>query len=78
MNKNASASFTYFGRTEDQNREVRFYRRPDRMYVCEVEGLPALKIAHPSKERVRAAFDGWYEMSMKDWGASEIIEEGVG
>lgn len=69
------ARFTYLGRTEAENREVRFYRRPDRMYVCEVEGTPALKIIHPSRERVRAAFEGWWQMAQKDWGASEIVEE---
>ena len=74
MNK---AHFTYFGRTEAENREVRFYRRPDGMYVCEVEGYPTLKVTHPSKERVRAAFDCWYQMSFKDWGASNIEWEDI-
>jgi len=72
MNK---ARFTYLGSSEDKNREVQFYRRSDGMYVCEVEGYPTLKVVHPSKERVRAAFEGWYQMSIKDWGASEIVEE---
>jgi len=75
MNKNAGARFTYLGSSKDKNREVRFYRRSDGMYVCEIEGMPALKIIHPSKERVRAAFDGWWQMAQKDWGASEIVEE---
>jgi len=72
---NGAARFTYFGSDETKNREVRFYRRSDGMYVCEIEDMPALKIIHPSRERVRAAFEGWYQMSMKDWGASEIVEE---
>jgi len=67
-----SAHFTYYGKTEDKNREVRFYKRPNGLYVCEVEGMPVLRITHPSKTRVMAAFKGWWEMSQKDWGASEI------
>jgi len=66
------AHFTYFGENETKNREVKFYRRPDGMFVTEVEGMPALKIAHPSKKRVMAAFKGWWEMAQKDWGASDI------
>jgi len=66
------AQFTAYGRTEDANRVVRFFKR-NGMYVCEVEGVPSLTITHPSHERVKAAFDGWYQMSLyKDYGASDI------
>ncbi len=68
---NKGASFTSYGSTEDKNRVVRFYKRDGR-YVCEVEGIPALTIVHPSYDRVRAAFEGWYQMSIKDWGSSDI------
>jgi hypothetical protein len=66
-----AAEFTYFGSDESKNRVVRFYRQ-NGYYVCEIEGMPSLKIVHPSYERVRSAFLGWYEMSFKDWGSSDI------
>ncbi len=66
-----AAAFTYYGSTEDKNRTVRFYKQNGH-YVCEIEGMPALKIVHPSYSRVRAAFEGWYQMSFKDCGASDI------
>ena len=65
------AQFTAYGETEDKNRVVRFFKR-DGMYVCEVEGLPALTVVHPSYERVKAAFEGCYQMAFKDWGPSDI------
>ena len=67
-----AATFIYQGETEDKNREVRFYKNQRGMYVCEIEGMPALTIIHPSYERVKAAFEGWYQMAFKDWGPSEI------
>jgi len=66
-----AAQFVYYGRTEDKNRIIRFHKSHG-MYVCEVEGMPALVIRHPSYDRVRAAFEGWYQLALKDWGASEI------
>ena len=66
-----AATFVYYGADESKNRIVRFFKR-DGYYVCEVEGMPSLTISHPSCERVKAAFEGWYQMSFKDWGASEI------
>ena len=66
------AKFTYYGSDESKNREVRFYRNPQGLYVCEAEGYPALKVTHPSKVRVKTAFQNWWEMAQKDWGASEI------
>ena len=67
-----AASFTYYGSTEDKNRVVRFYKNKYGSYTCSVEGTSALTITHPSYERVRAAFEGWYVFSSKDWGASDI------
>jgi hypothetical protein len=69
--KMKAAEFTYFGSDESKNRVVRFYRQ-NGYYVCEVEGVPALRVQHPSYERVKAAFEGWWQMSFKDWGASDI------
>lgn len=66
-----AATFIYYGETEENNRTVRFCKR-DGSYVCEVEGMPALMISHPSFERVRAAFNGWYQLAQKDFGASDI------
>lgn len=67
-----AATFTSYGSTEDKNKVVRFYKNKYGSYTCEVEGIPALTITHPSYERVKAAFEGWYQMSFKDWGASDI------
>ena len=67
-----AASFVYYGETEDKNRVVRFSRNRYGSYTCELEGMPVLTITHPSYERVKAAFEGWYQMSFKDWGASDI------
>jgi len=71
------AHFTYYGSTEAKSKEVKFYRRPNGLYVCEIEGMPALKVSHPSRIRVMAAFKGWHEMAIKDWGASEIEWDGM-
>lgn len=67
-----AATFTYYGSTEDKNRVVRFYRNQHGSYVCEIEGMSALTIMHPSYDRVKAAFEGWHQMSLKNWGASDI------
>ena len=74
---NKVAQFTYFGSDETKHRTVRFYQNPYGSYTCDIEGMPALRITHPSKERVRAAFEVWWEMSWKDWGASEIEWNGI-
>lgn len=71
-----AATFTVYGRTEDTNRVVRFYKR-DGVFVCDVEGMPALTVVHPSYKRVRAAFLGWYGIAQKDWGASDIDWAGM-
>lgn len=67
-----SAKFTYYGKTEALNREVKFYQRSDKLYVCDIAGMPALRVLHPSRARVMAAFKAWWEMAQKDYGASEI------
>ena len=71
------ASFTYLGSDESNNRTVRFYKNRYGSYTCDIEGMPALTIVHPSKERVKAAFEGFWEMAWKDWGASEIEWNGL-
>jgi len=78
-----AAQFVYYGASENEKRVVRFFK-DNGMYKCTIEGMPALTITHPSYERVKAAFEGWYQMAFKDWGPSEIdwgdmqsrIEEG--
>lgn len=67
-----AAQFVCHGSTEDKNRIVRFYKNQHGSYVCEVEGMPALTIIHPSYDRVKAAFEGWYQMSLRDLGAGDI------
>ena len=74
---NNVAQFTYLGSDGSKSRLVKFYRNAQGLYVCDIEGYPALKIIHPSKERVKAAFLGYWEMSWKDWGASEITWNGM-
>lgn len=69
---NKVASFTYYGSDKTKNRTIRFYKNRHSSYTCDVEGIPSLTITHPSKVRVRAAFEGWWQMAQKDWGASEI------
>ena len=66
------ASFIAYGRTEAENREVTFSRLPNGQYVVRVEGMPVLTVTHPSYERVKAAFEGYYQMSVKDYGPSEL------
>jgi len=67
-----AAQFVYYGSDESKNRTVRFYKNLNGMYSCGIEGLPALTITHPSYARVKAAFEGWWQLSQKDWGASDI------
>jgi hypothetical protein len=69
---NRKASFIAHGRTPVEDREVSFFRLPDGRYRVTVQGWPALTLTHPSYERVREAFQGFYEMSWKDWGPSDI------
>lgn len=69
---NKVAKFTYYGSSPDKDRKVTFFKTDDNRYTCRIEGMHALTITHPSKERVREAFKGWWELSQKDWGASEI------
>jgi len=66
------ASFTYYGETREKDRTVRLYQNREGTYTVDIEGLPALTQTTPSKDRAEQVFRGWREMSMKDWGASEI------
>lgn len=66
------ASFTYHGGPGREDRLVTFSKRHDGQYTVQIEGMPALTIIHPSYNRVKAAFEGFYQMSQKDYGATDI------
>ena len=66
-----AATFVYYGESEDKNRAVRFFK-DNGVYKCTIEGMSALTITHPSYDRVKAAFEGWYQLAFKDRRASEI------
>jgi len=67
-----SASFTYYGSSEDKNRTVRLIQNSAGSYTIDIEGMPALTQTTPSKMRAEEIFQGWWEMAWKDWGASDI------
>lgn len=69
------ASFTYYGETEDKNREVHLHRNPNGTYTIDIEGMPSLARTVSDKDEAEDILRGWWEMSQKDWGASEIIWE---
>lgn len=66
------ASFIYYGETEDKNRLVRLYQNPQGTYTVDIEGMPSLTQTVTDKTKAEGIFRGWRELSMKDWGASEI------
>lgn len=71
------ASFTYYGSSPDKNRDVTLsvdnfppsYRD---IYAVTVEGYPGLTKHTPNRDEAEEILRGWWEMSQKDWGASEI------
>ena len=72
------ASFTYYGHNGlkyiglSKDRLVTFQKLSDGQYSVQIEGMPALTFTHRSYDRVKEAFEGFYGMAFKDWGASEI------
>ena len=65
------AQFTYYGSTPDKGRIVSL-DHVDGQYVVSVEGYPALTQTTNDFEKAKGVLEGWWEMSWKDWGASEI------
>jgi hypothetical protein len=52
---------------------VKFYKDDiTGKYVVDVQGFPALKVSHPSRERAIEAFKGYYAMTAKDYGATKV------
>ena len=65
------ASFVYYGSTPDKHRLVTL-RQSGNRYIVDIEGYPSLTQIYTNKEKAECALLGWWEMSQKDWGASEI------
>lgn len=66
------AGFTYYGGTTDKDREVRLRHNLDGTFTVDIEGMPVLTQTVKDRDRAEEIFRGWWEMSMKDWGSSEI------
>ena len=64
-------SFTYYGSSLGKDRKVTL-RDIEGRFVISIEGMPALTQTVADEDKALAIFDGFYQMSWKDWGPSEI------
>lgn len=71
--KTASFNYMYYKHGLRAGRKVNFYRdSATGKYVASVEGYPALRITHPSRNRVLQAFVDYFNMAIKDWGTTDF------
>ena len=69
------AWFTHYGSDPSKSRQVQLSLGHGGTYTVTIEGYPDLTIHTPDRVKAESALRGWWEMSQKDWGASEIIWE---
>jgi len=66
------ATFLYYSDTHGDDKPIHLYQMRDGRWKVRHVDYPELDSAHQSAIRAVEAFAGWREMSMKDWGASEV------
>jgi len=66
------AYFTHLGDGQESGRLIRMYRNNRGTYTVDVEGYPALSQTVESLEKAEQILRGWWQLSLKDWGATEI------
>jgi len=68
-----AATFVYRDGGDNSGRRVSLFQQPrSKLWTITVEGFPSLTNTRHSASRAVESFAGWREMSLKDWGASEV------
>jgi len=72
MSRRMVAYFTYYGSRTSKDKDVILSQESDDSCIVTVEGYPELTKGSLSYETGIELLEAYKEMSLKDWGSSEI------